>query len=359
LSLVFAAGTGRCGSTMLSLILNDHPDVLSLSEFFTILKDPADPGGFLSHDLDGAQLWRRLSTPVPAVDAMVRNGMRMPGLRYPYGTGRFSPDTGVPIICHGILPMLTGDPDALFDLLAAEVPGWPRRPAADQYQALFATLARAGGRRVTVERSGASLSQVRLLHDHFAGAGFVHMYRHGPDCALSMSRHPASRRAVLMEQAAQLAGLPPTASPAQVRAVLPELPAEYAGLFSGNRDTGWLMSWQIPLTAFGERWSALVRDGMAALGSLPPGSWLGLRYEDLLTAPAAELTRLAGFLGVAAPPAWLATAAKLTDPSRAGTAATQLSTSGYRALRDACEPGERAIAAAAQRHPAAAAGQPR
>src|SRR5205814_5089302 len=134
LSLAFAAGTGRCGSTMLSLILNDHPEVLSLSEFFTILKDPADPDGFLSHELDGAELWRRLSSPVPALDAMVRNGMRTPGLRYPYGEGRFSPDTGVPIICHGILPMLSPDPDALFDLLAAEVPGWPARPAASQYR---------------------------------------------------------------------------------------------------------------------------------------------------------------------------------------------------------------------------------
>jgi hypothetical protein len=114
------------------------------------------------------------------------------------------------------------------------------------------------------------------------------------------------------------------------------------------------MSRQIPLTTFGARWSALVSDGMTALGSLPPGSWLGLRYEDLLTAPAAELTRLAGFLGVAAPADWLAAAGKMTDPNRAGGAAAQLSAADYHALRDACEPGERAIAAATKRHPAAA-----
>src|SRR5205814_9363146 len=127
---------------------------------------------------------------------------------------------------------------------------------------------------------------------------------------------PARRRAILMAAAARLAGPPPTAAPRQVRAALPELPAEYAGLFSGNRDTGWLMSRQIPLATFGTRWSALVSDGMSALGSLPPGSWHGLRYEDLLTSPAAELTRLAGFLGVAAPPDWLAAAGKMTDPGR-------------------------------------------
>ena len=32
--LTFVIGTGRCGSTMLSAILQAHPDALSMSEFF-------------------------------------------------------------------------------------------------------------------------------------------------------------------------------------------------------------------------------------------------------------------------------------------------------------------------------------
>ena len=128
MSLVFVVGTGRCGSTMLSVILHEHPEVVSLSEFFTILRDPGSPDEFLAGDLDGAQLWRKLASPVPELDEMVRRGMRSPGLRYPYDTGRFSPATGVPLICHGILPLLTADPDSLFDRLAAEVTRWPRRP---------------------------------------------------------------------------------------------------------------------------------------------------------------------------------------------------------------------------------------
>jgi len=45
--------------------------------------------------------------------------------------------------------------------------------------------------------------------------------------------------------------------------------------------------------------------GQAALRELPAGSRTLLRYEDLLRDPAASLTRLAGFIGVAAPPSWL------------------------------------------------------
>jgi hypothetical protein len=34
--LTIVAGTGRCGSTMLSRVLQVHPDVLSISEFWSV-----------------------------------------------------------------------------------------------------------------------------------------------------------------------------------------------------------------------------------------------------------------------------------------------------------------------------------
>src|SRR5437899_860494 len=83
-----------------------------------------------------------------------------------------------------------------FVELAAEVPRWPRRPAARQYQALFGHLAGRLGRPVVVERSAASLHLIGLLREQFPAARFVHLHRDGPDCALSMSHHPIFRRAV-------------------------------------------------------------------------------------------------------------------------------------------------------------------
>ena len=55
---VFIVSTGRCGSTMLSNMVNLHPRMLSVSEFFSSLADGAFQGGRMG----GEALYRRLST---------------------------------------------------------------------------------------------------------------------------------------------------------------------------------------------------------------------------------------------------------------------------------------------------------
>jgi len=242
--LTFVVGTGRCGSTLLSRVLREHPDVLCMSEFFGILRLAGASGrsGFPVGDLTGAELWDLLARPFPMLDAMVAAGLQTAEMIYPFGTGRFEPATGVPLISHFALPMLAADPDELFGELAAEVPRWPRRPAALQYQALFGYLAGRLGRPVVVERSAASLHLVGLLHEQFPDARFVHLHRD----------------------------------------------------------------------------------------------------------PAASLTRLAGFVGVAPPPSWLEAATALTGPpamaaSRIGTAAAELGPDAFATLHAACEPGRQAL----------------
>ncbi len=142
MELTFVAGTGRRGSTLLSRIMARHPDVLSLSEFFGILRLAGATGRakIPAGDMTGADLWELLSRPFPLLDAMVTAGLRTAEMIYPFGRGRFDPATGIPLISHFTLPMLTKEPDELFGALAAEVPRWPRRPAAGQYEALFARL---------------------------------------------------------------------------------------------------------------------------------------------------------------------------------------------------------------------------
>jgi hypothetical protein len=331
---------------MLSRILAEHPDVLSLNEFFSTLMRVARQGGFPTADLDGAELWRLLATPDPLAGQLIREAQRSPAAGtlepgYPFGSGRFTPDD-VPPICQVVLPALTGDPDALFDRLAAEVPGWPRRPAADQYRALFGLLAGRLGRPAVVERTGGLLRLVPLVRRQFPEARFVHLHRDGPDCALSMSRHPGFRVAAVNAEAARAAGLPPGASWKQIQAALPR---EFSELLTPPYDLRRLMEYPIPLATFGGRWAAAICEGVTALGELPAASWLSIRYEDLLSRPGTELARLAGFLGTPAPARWLAAGKRRVEPGRAGQAA-RLDPADLAALHDACQPGCDAIAAA-------------
>jgi hypothetical protein len=337
--LTFVVSSGRSGSTLLSHLLHLHPEILSVSEFYTCLKGSLHRSPYPQQDLDGAELWRILTETDLISDAVVRHGLEGPEMLYPYGQGRFGPETGIPPICHSTLPMLTSDPDALYDRLAAEVPGWPVRPAADQYRAFFAYLAGLLGRSVVVERSGGTLFAIRLLRREFPEARFVHMFRDGPDCALSISRLPMFQIGAAIYEAAEEAGLPSFAGWTDIQAALP---GRFTGVLSPPFDLSRLGEFRRDLAFFGEWWSAMITTGVAALSELPDDVWDTLGYADLLRDPAAELTRLASIIGVDATPEWLTAADRLVDRGRPGKSAS-LAPAELDALREACAPGMAAL----------------
>ena len=128
---------------MLARILHEHPDVLSVSEFFVHLTVQAED--VPAEHMYGEELWQALSTSDKFLDSVIFAGLAAPELRYQDGQGRFHPSTGVPMICPITLPMLSEDPDKLNDQMEAEVRTWPRRQGADHYRALFSLLAGVDG----------------------------------------------------------------------------------------------------------------------------------------------------------------------------------------------------------------------
>src|SRR5947199_8274701 len=221
--VTFVVGTGRAGSTALTRILHGHPEIMGLSELWFSI----GPRGLPTEPVDGPGFWRLLSKPRAGLDAAIRSGAYAPEILYPRRPGRFSAESGIPAICLVLLPALTDDPDALYDELAAEIPGWPSRPAAGHWLALFDLLRRRFGRSTVVERSGYSLRLVPALRKAFPQAHFVHLYRDGPDCALSMSRHPGFRMITLLQELCARAGVPTMESlkPAHAAQLPPELAA--------------------------------------------------------------------------------------------------------------------------------------
>lgn len=184
---LFVLSTGRCGSTALSAMLNLHPRILSLSEFFSF----TGIAPFAWRNPDGRRIWRALAAQPRRMRLMLAEpydellyDFDRPGARY---TRADIP----PILCTA-LPHIAGDPEDaenLFERLRPAVLARSRQPAADHYRALFEWLRDALGRDIWIERSGASLLFASTLIRAFPDARFIHLYRDGREAALSMSRH--------------------------------------------------------------------------------------------------------------------------------------------------------------------------
>lgn len=336
-SLTFVIGTGRSGSTALSRILNAHPDVLSLNEFMASVGDAAFPEG----ELTGPEFWQTLFRPAPHFERMIRSGLPLPEFLYTRRPGRYTAETtGIPALSLMVLPHLTEDPDGLLDELGTEVVQWPERTAAEHHRALFGLLCARFGRTAVVERSGYSTGWAPGLRAAFPDARFVHMFRDGPDCALSMSRHPGYRTISLLREIKARAGVDSFAdlTPEHVRA----LPADLAPLLDERFDPALVRDRDIPLRTFGALWSELVTEGTRFLGELPADQRSTLSYENLLDRTDQELTRLADFIGVAPLPEWLLAASELLDHSRRGSA-RRLSAAEFDELSESCAPGTRVL----------------
>ena len=157
---VLVLSTGRCGSTMVSDVLNLHPDVLSLSEVFSLL----GPLALFRKRLSGRAMWALCSRQNPALRVLLSADTIPSEILYPFADphARYSPRNVPPILC-AMLPHLTPDYEHLYDDLEPVVRGLPRANLADQYRHLFEWLRDHFGRRVWVERSGGSLLSVPRL----------------------------------------------------------------------------------------------------------------------------------------------------------------------------------------------------
>lgn len=330
----FILGSARCGSTLVSDILNLHPDLLSLSEVFSAAGARAFPHG----PLTGAQFWRDQSLPDRMVSA-VANPRRAP---HEFLYGKVSHPRHDPWHCPPILsialPHLSDRPDDLFDWLAERAKAQPFQPVQDHYRSLFTTLARQYDRKVWVERSGGSLAAARTLHQLFPEGRFVLLTRNGPDTALSMQDYPASRLAVRMADAFR---------PFGIDLLHPDSHYGRGRIWPQLQKLGWVMPMQYlldtppDLARVGAFWSTMMVRGIAAYTALPADRRMHLAYEDLVARPEQEIRRLGTFLCGEAPESWVRAAACLPQarPSRADA----LPRAKRERLEAACAPGMAAL----------------
>lgn len=334
-------GTGRCGSTLVSEILRDHPAVLSVSELFAFVTDLGSriPDVLPDRQVDGATFWSWLATPQPVQSTLLANGLRMGEVIYPFGRGRFAPES-LPPILQATLPHLDpNDPDALFDALAAEVPGWPVASAADHYQHLFRWLGDRFGRSVWVERSGGGLRVAPRLLAAFPEAKVVHLVRDGRNTALSMAAHIGFRMAFAHAQLVAFLGLDPFRD--ADRSEEEDLTDELAALLPERFSREAFDAFDLPAVVCGHAWSGEVTLGLEALAGVASDRLWTLRYEDLVGDPMRVIRQLGQFVAGDAPEDWLAAAVARVGRGRSAWEALPLVEAAE--LNEACQLGFSAL----------------
>ena len=328
---VLVLSTGRCGSTMLSDILNTHPEILSLSEFFASVGLKA----FVRKRLDGKAMWEIWRRHSPGLKAMLAGSRDR--VRYPFDTpqARFSPHNIPSLLCT-TLPHLTPDFESLYDELESVVRARPRANLGDQYRFLFEWLRESFGRQLWVERSGGSLLFGRILTRLFPEARVIHIYRDGRDTALSMSQHPAFRAGPAFAQRLRSLGV---------------------DLYGGDplRPFGMFTLLILALVymrkladqaagpeACGDMWSRMILSSRAYLSALPSDQLFSLCYEDVLQHPRDKIRELIDFIDPGlADDAWLDEAALVprANPSKY----LSLDAETQARLTRACAPGLEAL----------------
>lgn len=329
---VLILSTGRCGSTMISDLLNRHPRVLSLSEFFV----PLGPEGFAWQRPDGERMWRTLTTQSAGLHAMLKDGKVVEENLYRHDApeARYGL-TDMPPILSVTLPHLSDDPEALLDALEPAVRARPRMALGDHYRALFEDLAVRLERQVWVERSGGTLMHAAKLLRLFPEARVIHVYRDGRDTAMSMSRHHNFRLLVGAIRRCRRLGIDVRRGfNARRGSPLDVLLQSLVFRILDTEKTARLPS----LEDFGRFWSDLILVGERSFRDLPPDRLLNVRFEDVQTAPRETLRALIRFIDPALEDdTWLDEVAAVPRPAR--SAFRSLPADQQAALTDACAPG--------------------
>lgn len=327
---VLVLSTGRCGSTMVSEILNHHPEILSISEFFSNLgmrtfRHRRSP--------TGEWIWDLLSRHRIRTGLMVKESYSE--LLYPFDHphARYSRSDIPPVLCT-TLPHLTERYEAFFEELEFVVHG---QPLAAHFHHLFGFMCAQFDCTIWAERSGGSLMFASALMREFPEARVVYVYRDGRDTAISMSRHYPFRMLVANIKHLKARGV------------------DIVWLLSRDRLWDLVNPWLEPLvnslvrqdrvnydalelTDFGVFWNALVEKGRRAFASLPADRLLEVRFEDVQAQPYEQVRRLVRFIDPSLEDeAWLREMSSI--PGASSSRYQMLLESDRIALTRACAPG--------------------
>jgi hypothetical protein len=330
---VLILSTGRCGSTMLTDVLNVHPRILSVSEFFSAYQLSA----FGKRRPTGEDMWRLYSVQSRRTKLALRETFHE--LLYPFGDpkARYTLRT-IPPIMAITLPNLTDHYEDLYEELEPVVRAQPRQSPAHHFRRTFGWLCERFDRDVWIERSGGSLLVAPLLLRNFPEARVIHVYRDGRATAVSLSGHPAFRGLLAKARKIRSLGVDPVKSMPLVQRF------NRLGYWMDNLVDRFIDHEKLPyddvsLADFAAFWSGLIEIGDRAFRHLPADRLLNVKFEDVQIEPRRQLQRIIRFISPELDDeAWLDVASAIPRPT-ARSRFDKLDQAQQSAITEACRPG--------------------
>jgi hypothetical protein len=237
----FVIGTGRCGSTLVHDVLSRHPGVAYLSNVQDAPRSP-DPMGRLNRFL------------YRGVPARLLRTQRVPG----------APSEAYRVLDRRVSPILSRP---FRDLTAEDATPWLVR----RLRGYFESCADAQDRALLVHKF-TGWPRAGFLQQVFPGARFIHIVRDGRAVANSWLQVPWA----------------PYEGP--TKWLWGPLPAEYR--------EQWHRSGRSFVVLAGLGWQVLIDAFRDAQQKTAPGSWLELRFEDVVAEPRASFETMLSFLGM-------------------------------------------------------------
>ena len=329
---VFIVGTGRCGSTLISNLINMHPDILSLSEVFVSFATE----GLVHRNMDGKRFWKLLTEASPVLRAAI-NPTRSP-VEFTY---EFTPDSpwsmaDLPACLYMTLPHFSEKPDALYRQLEPVIKARPSAGLGTQYRFWFDWLTEHENKAMWIERSGNSITMVKALYRLFPDAKFVHIHRDGREVAMSIRNFMPLRVFLHTWKRLKPFGIDLLKTPFRYSDSL--LVNTFAPVISGLLPVEQFLD-TVPSSAeAGAFWSAMIQQGMKDLAQIPSDRLHTMTYSDLVSQPHETLQAFAEFAAPGLAHAdWVEQAAKVprySDPKWKTLPRNEIA-----ALEKACSPG--------------------
>lgn len=332
----FVVSTGRCGSTLISDLLQSHPQVLSISELFMANNIRA----FVHERLSGRAFWRLLAKARSPMRKILTPQTCPDEFMYDFSRSNLFSQHTLPPLLYMALPRLSAEPEVLFFELEAAITPRAVAPLADHYRFLFEWLRHRLNKKIWVERSGASLMFVDSMARLFPGARFVHLFRDGRETALSIRDYPPLSLLAQSWHEAKRFGVDLLRPPFRIGESRALAWAE--GVLGPLQPIARRLRTKVEVEVVGAFWSEMVLNGLKSLAALPPQRVLSLSYERLVAQPREALAELLSFIDPALPQAdWLEQAQPRIGAPRARRSG--LSAEDCAKLEQACAPGLRAL----------------